>query len=129
MSVENQEEVISRLKFIGRIEKDEKINTRHVNRQPDSLFTRISRTLIYPDNRNNTLKFSRDVINRTFEIIQVKKIENDNIKGLVKDLEQAKNGLLNLKHTYSDDTKFGCDIEVLVEQITSKLEIIQSGCG
>ena len=69
ISMENNEEIISRLKFIGHIQKDEKIDVRHVSRQPNNLLTKVYRTVVYPDNRTNSLKFIRDVINRSFEII------------------------------------------------------------
>jgi hypothetical protein len=121
--MENNEEIIARLKFIGYIEKNEKINVRHVNKQANTLFTKISRTLLYPDNRTNSLKFVRDVITRTFDIIE-RLTHNENIlscKSIIIDLTKAKQGMLNLKYTYNEDTKFCCDIDVIIEQISSKL--------
>ena len=121
--MENNEEVIARLKFIGHIEKDEKINVRHVNKQPNTIFTKISRTIIYPDNRTNSLKFVRDIILRSFDIIE-RLLHNQEIlvcKALINDLSKSKQGLLNLKYTYNEDTKFCCDIDVLIEQISSKI--------
>lgn len=125
--MENNEEVIARLKFIGHIEKDEKINVRHVNKQPNTIFTKISRSIIYPDNRTNSLKFVRDIILRTFDIIE-RLLHNQEIlvcKSLIQDLSKSKQGLLNLKYTYNEDTKFCCDIDVLIEQISSKITNIK----
>jgi hypothetical protein len=123
IGMENNQEIISRLKFIGRIEKDEKINVRQVNRQPNTFFTKISRSIIYPDNRNNSLKFIRDVILRSFDILEHLINHNESIicKSLIYDLNTAKKGMLNLKYTYNEDTKFCCDIDVLIENISSKL--------
>lgn len=121
--MESHEEVISRLKFIGHIQKDEKINVRHVNRQPNTLMTKISRSVIYPDNRTNALKFIKDVITRSFEIIEHYN-NNGNIlvsRGIVADLVKARQGILNLKYTYNDDTKFCCDMDVIIENIVSKI--------
>ena len=42
ISMESTEEIISRLKFIGHIDKDEKINVRHVNRQPNNFYTKLT---------------------------------------------------------------------------------------
>jgi hypothetical protein len=127
IAMENNEEVIARLKFIGHIQKDEKINVRQVNRQPNTLFTKISRSVIYPDNRTNALKFVRDVILRSFDIIE-HLLHHDDIlvsHGIVADLVKAKQGMLNLKYTYNEDTKFCCDIDVLIEQVGSKLSSLK----
>jgi len=127
ITMENNEEVISRLKFIGHIEKEEKINIRQCSRQPNNIFTKLSRTLIYPDNRYNSLKFIKDVILRSFEIIE-NLIHNRytlTCKSIITDLVKAKQGMLNLKYTYNDDTKFCCDMDVLIEQVTTKLTHIK----
>lgn len=126
-TMEGQEEVISRLKFIGCVEKDEKIDTRHVNRQANTLTTKMYRTLLYPDNRVNTLKFIKDIIGRTFEIIQLN-IHQKNLpvcQNIISDLIKAKQGILNIKHTYSDDTKFCCDMDVVIENINSKIVFLK----
>ena len=39
-------------------------------------------------------------------------------------MKSSKNGLQNLKETYSDDIKFLCDIDVLVQIIDAKLSEI-----
>ena len=125
--MENHEEVISRLKFVGHIQKDEKINVRHVNRQPNTIYTKISRSLLYPDNRINALKFVKDVITRSFEIIEHYNHQGNFLvsRGIVADLLKARQGILNLKYTYNDDTKFCCDMDVLIESIASKITDLQ----
>jgi hypothetical protein len=127
VSMENNEEIISRLKFIGHIQKDEKIDVRHVSRQPNNLLTKLYRSVLYPDNRTNSLKFIRDVINRSFEIIENLLIKEDIItcKVIFSDLLKAKTGMYNLKYTYNEDTKFCCDIDVLIENICSKISVFQ----
>lgn len=125
--MESTAEVLSRLKFIGYIEQGEKINSKYVFRQPDTLSTRISRTLLYPDNRNNTLDFIKTVINRSFEILE-RFIQNNMVvetTGLVKDLLKAQRGITNLKYTYQSDTKFCCNLQVLIETIDTKLNSLQ----
>ena len=125
---ETTDEIISRLKFIGLIQKDEKINVRNVNKQPNTFFTRISRTLISPDNRWNTLKFVRDVISRSFEIIEKTLSDGNTIttQGVVNDLVKARQGIANLKYTYSDDTKFCCDMDVTIQNIEIKIGNLRS---
>jgi len=131
LSMESATEILSRLKFLGHIQKNDKILVKHLSIQPDGWITRFVRSFISPDNRINTLKFVRDVINRTFEILQqnLEKEEKLNshpddrfvCKNIVKDLIAAQQGLLNLKETYSDDLKFCCDLDVFIESIISKL--------
>lgn len=119
--MENTEEIISRLKFIGHIQKEEKINTRQVNRQANNIWTKLQRTLIYPDNRTNTLRFLKDVITRTFEVLELQHEDKTVCKTIIEDLGKAKIGIINLRQTYVDDTKFCCDMDVLLETITTNL--------
>lgn len=125
--MENHEEIISRLKFIGYIQKEEKINVRHVNKQPNTLTTKIYRSLIYPDNRWNSLKFIKDVIVRSFEIIghNIHQGNTEICKGILSDIIKARQGILNLKHTYNDDTKFCCDMDVVIETIATQIGNLQ----
>lgn len=127
LGLESSAEVISRLKFIGHIQKDEKIDVKHVSRQPNTLTTKVSRALVYPDNRANTLKFVKEVVARSLEMIEKCMYQNDFLtcQSIVADLVNAKTGMLNLKHTYTDDTKFCCDLDVIIEQINSSLINLQ----
>lgn len=130
--MESTPEILSRLKFLGHIPKGNKINCRSMTFQQDGWITRLQRSWITPDNRNNTLKLIREIISRAFEILthnitSVK--ENDIIqcKIIVTDLLKAKGGLFNLKDTYSDDTKFTCDLDVLLQQIVARLAEVKKG--
>lgn len=123
----SNQEVISKLKFIGKLNKSEKINTRHMYVQPSGIGTSISRTFIYQDNRGNALNFCQDTINRSFELLITYDRSKDPShaflkKNLILDLQKATKGLVNLKHTYLDDTKFCCDIDTILQDITAKLQ-------
>lgn len=127
VTMDNNEEILSKLKFIGFIEKDEKLNIRYMTKHPNNWQTAVTRSLLYPDNRSNALKFVRDVISRSFEIID-KYLRRQNIpacRAVIADLIRSQQGLQNLKYTYSDDTKFCCDIDVLIERVSSRLSSIQ----
>ena len=121
--MESNEEIISRLKFIGYIQKDEKIDTRSVTRQPNHWGTTVYRSFISPEDRNKTLKFLREVIGRSFEILHqyVEKNVYNEANSVLCDLKNSCNGLANLKHTYAQDTKFCCDIDVMLQRINSKI--------
>lgn len=131
--MESDKEVISRLKFIGKVQKGEKINVKYMYVQPDSMITSISRTLVNQDNRRNTLNFVRSTVSKTFDIIgnysTSSKMSKRHIsKHIIQDLKQAKNGLRNLKDTYISDIKFCCDMDTILQEIDAKLEEIFVDC-
>jgi len=125
--MDNNQEIISRLKFIGKLKKGEKINTRHMYVQPDGFGTSLSRTFMYQDNRGNALNFCQDTITRSFELLityerSLSNSEQVLFYHLIKDLEQSAIGLSNLKFTYVSDTKFCCDMDTLLQHIEANLE-------
>ena len=125
--MDSNQEIISKLKFIGKIKKGEKINTRHMYVQPDGLSTSIIRTFIYQDNRGNVLNFCQETISRSFELLVTYERSEKNTEQvlfghLLTDLQQATNGLANLKFTYIADTKFCCDMDTLLQIITARLD-------
>lgn len=125
-------EIISRIKFIGRIQKGEKINVRYMYVQPDSWFTRLSRTFFNADNRMNTYNFLENTIKRCFDIItlnkdSVKISERCLVVNILSDLKTALEGIHNLKDTYGTDVMFCCKLDTLIQETTSKLlELEQS---
>lgn len=124
--LENEKEIISRLKFIGRLNKNEKINTRFMYVQANNMTTTIIRTIFYQDNRYNTLNFIDDTINKIFGFIDSYKNSDKNsakaiCKNIIIDLKQSKIGMCNLKDTYKLDIKFCCDIDTFMENIDTKL--------
>ena len=62
-------EIISKLKFIGKIQIGEKIDLKNMHLQSDGLYTQITRT-INQENRTKTLVFIQDTISKAFEIIK-----------------------------------------------------------
>ena len=128
----NIADVISKLKFVGHVQKGEKINVRHMYVQPDTLFTRIARTFFSPDNRASTYNFLETIINRGFELINLtlsksplKSIDTRLITSLSSDLDKSISGITNLRETYSNDIMFCCKLDALVEFIRSKLDDLQ----
>jgi hypothetical protein len=123
-----KQETISKLKFIGQLTKGDKINTRNgrLYIQPVSLGTSLSRTFYNQDNRENGVSFCQDTITNSFELISMYERSNDPadqsmIQNLISDLNKARTGLANLKHTYVADTMVGCKIDTLLESIEVKL--------
>jgi hypothetical protein len=116
-------EVISRLKFIGRIKKNEKINTQHMYVQPCGIITAITRTIFQQDNRSNTMNFIQKTIEDSFVLLEKYRDEENFILSghMVDDLLTCKAGLEALKETYVSDLKFCCDVDTLLQVISSRL--------
>ena len=128
--IEVNKETISRLKFIGKIQIGDKVNLKNMYIQPDGLITQISRSILQ-DSRSKTLVFLQDTISKTFEILKCyektkKNADKIMCANLINDLKNSKNGLSNLKETYSMDIKFTCDLDTLLQTIDAKLSEIES---
>ena len=124
---ENHSDVLSKLKFISKIRKGEKINVKYMFIQPDNITTKISRTLYNVDNRMNTLNFIENTIQRCFEIIILhsnseRQYDVQLRENIIIDLQEAKIGLLNIKETYIDDIMFRCKIDTFIQDIEAKLQ-------
>lgn len=122
-----EQEVISNLKFISMVKKNEKINTQFMYIQKNSIFTRFARTFINPDNRYNTLTFLQRTVNNTFQILErykkSKRRDEQHVRNIIKDLYKARIGLTNIQETYTDDLKFRCDITTLIETIENRVPL------
>lgn len=124
--MDNNPEIIARIKFIGKLQKGEKINTRRFVVQSNGFITRLVRTFWEQDNRSNTLSFLQETIRSTFRLLDVfdksEAKEHSILKRmLLDDLKGVVTGLANIKHTYSKDIKFCCDIDTLLELVVTKL--------
>ena len=128
INMDTNKEVISRLKFISRINKGEKINIRNAYPfvQQDDLTTKISRTFYNKDNRGNALNFVRGTVNRSFEIVTTyinseRQCDRVTCRHIIADLRRAKEGISNLKQTYISDTMFCCEMDTIMQDIDAKL--------
>ena len=126
-------EMISRLKFIGRINKEEKIDSAHVCVQPNNMVTSVSRTFFGSESKETTYSFIRITIDRAFSILDNynKKEKNpasfpeyNNMmkQNLIQDLRNAVGGLENIKSTYRDYIKFCCDLDTIIQEIRGRTE-------
>tara|TARA_Y100000389_G_scaffold193698_1_gene222755 strand:+ start:2474 stop:2947 length:474 start_codon:yes stop_codon:yes gene_type:complete len=124
--MDNHPEIISRLKFIGKLQKGDKINTRKMFVQSEGIITKLVRTLIRQDNRLNTLSFVQETIRRSFDLLEIYHKSSEMkfqrlYQNMIKDLQDSVNGINNLKNTYCDDIKFCCDMDTLLQLIIAKL--------
>jgi hypothetical protein len=129
--INEDDDNISKLKFIGKLKKGDKINIKFMCVQQNNLITKINRTIYNVDNRANTLTFISDTIKKGFDELLVH-INNSTVfdtniaNNIIVDLENCKTGLTNLKETYSDDLIFCCKIDTILQEIDARLEEIKS---
>ena len=128
---ENQQNTITRLKFLAKVNKGEKINVREMTLQSEGYVTALSRSVWYVDNRNNTVSFIQNTIQAAFNLVQLLSknsgiSDNELAKTIVRDISLAKIGINNLKTTYSEDTFFCCSVDTYVETMNARLLDIKS---
>ena len=127
----NTSDLLSKLKFVGRIQKGEKLNTRYLYVQPESWITRLSRTIFASDNRMSTFHFIESTIASGFDIISLNKnsikiSDKCLICNVIIDLKSALKGIANLKDTYATDVMYCCKLDTLIQQTDGKLSELES---
>lgn len=128
MSVDKtDDDILSKLKFIGKIKKEEKICVKNMTIQQNNIFTKLSRSFIIVDSRENTLNFLSHTIKRSFELLSLHMtgktlFDKSMTEHIMIDLENSKQGLINLKSTYAHDLMFCCKIDTLIQEIDARLE-------
>lgn len=123
--METTHEVITRLKFIGLIQKGEKINVKTLSVKQTSVLTGLWR-MFQQESRETTLDFLTSTVNRAFEIIQLcstsqKQVDKTVCVNVIEDLIKCSCGLLNIQSTYNDDRLFWCHVQTLIQAIDVKL--------
>ena len=126
---ERQREIITQLKFISTFQSGEKIDVKHLRVELNNYFTPFKR-LIYGESRDTTLNFLSSTIERSFEILlsnvhSDKKSDRLFCKNMIRDLTAAIQGLKNIQLTYSDDKLFWCNIETIIDAITTKISEVK----
>lgn len=125
--MEGINEINARLKFIGKIQRDEKLSISGPSMHPNNWITTFKRTINGRDGRKETLRFLCSTVDSAFEIIELHKLsqkpsDQSMCQELFSDLKHAQTGIRNLMSTYETDTKFCCDLEVLIGSIIRRLE-------
>jgi hypothetical protein len=123
--------IVPLIKFIGKIQKGEKINLRNMQLHQDTIITKFLRSFVYKDTRANTFTFIDGSIKKAFEILNMhvvsdKQIDKTICQNIMRDLRQCQYGMLNVKHTYSDDLMFCCKMDDLVENLIAKISDMES---
>jgi hypothetical protein len=125
--MEFNDDTMSKLKFIGKIQKGEKINVKHMFIQPEGLATKISRSFINLDSRGNTLTFVKTTITQSFNILYSYLTNGTSSHKnlcvhIIDDIKQSKQGIQNLKLTYSSDIMLCCQLDCVIQEIDAKMD-------
>jgi len=122
---DRNKDIIKNLKFISTLQIGEKVDVRNLKIEQNNFFTPLKR-MMSGESRDTTLKFISNTIDRSFEIINSyvyseKISEKKFVTNIVVDLYKTIKGLRNIQNTYEEDKAFFCNIEILIEDIYSKM--------
>jgi len=123
----NLEDVFINLRLISKINQGEKLlqSDKHIN--IDTSYFQVVTRWFRGASRNETINFIQKVLAKSFEFSD-KLIEDKNDESSQKllrlntDLKNCLEGLTNLKVTYMHDKLIQSEIDVLVDNIRSKLD-------
>lgn len=129
-SNDSRRQVLTRLKFIGRLQPHDKIDSRTLRVESNSIITPLKRLFVTGDSRETTLNFFSSTIDRSFEII-AGHINSKNVSdrifcaNVIQDLIASVKGLRATQGTYADDNYTVCEIDVIVQAVQAKIWEIQ----
>lgn len=123
-------EIIILLKWLSTITEGNKLYITSLTISPNNLFTKLYRTFIKSESREDTLEFLYFIINKSLEILddfntKLNECDNENkkmnicfqINNLVNAICDSVSGIISLKKTYDDDKMFSCFIDNLIENL------------
>lgn len=121
-----KEEIFINLSVLAKIEPGDKLlleNEKLLNIDT-SLFPSLMRWL-KGSNRMSILVFINTILENSFELhdLWIKEEQNQLIFRLTSDLKNTLIGLANLKHTYSTDKLVQSELDVMMENIRTRLYI------
>lgn len=130
ISSDSRHQALTRLKFIGKLQPGDKIDSKNIKVESTSLWTPIKRLFLTGDSRDTSLDFFRSTIERCLEILAGKLSSaavSDKIfcAHTLKDLIRAVNGLQNSQKTYSNDNFTCCELEVIIQGVQARIFEIQ----
>lgn len=122
------EDVFINLSLISKIEIGDKLiqNDKYIN--IDKSYVKFFTRWMNGDNRTDNISFINNVLYKAFEYNE--KLSTDQSSEIAQtllrlnnDLKNCINGLMNLKQTYSNDKLIQSEIDVMVDNIRSKLNL------
>jgi|LauGreDrversion4_2_1035121.scaffolds.fasta_scaffold195293_2 hypothetical protein len=124
------EDIFINLTLLSKIDVGDKLiqngNMKHIN--IDTSYFQFITRWFKGSNRNNSLKFINHVLNKAFEYndnMLEEKSEKSAVTvfRLTADLKNSLNGLNNLKQTYSTDKLIQSELDVMIDNVRTKLDL------
>jgi hypothetical protein len=116
------QELVSRLKFISKIQINQIIDLKSFSVMQPSISTSLYRTCVRmgTESRDDVLVFFTNTLNLSIEYATRYSLKKDSYHQMMGDviissLEHSRNGIINYKKTYSKDVMFCSKIETLLE--------------
>ena len=128
---DSRQDIITKLKFLSRVSKGQKINVKDMTLQDESWLTTASRTVWNIDNRNNTMSFIQNTITSAFNLISLL-IKSESVgdkqicNTIIVDIIASKRGINALKSTYQEDTFFCCGVDTYIQMIEAHMIDLKS---
>ncbi len=113
------EDVLTRLKFLGSIQPHDKISTTKLLRQPPSIWQPFER-MLYGDDRQKCLTFVKTTLRDGFQSLREAHSEPERL-AILGDTRNAIASSLNLRYTYTNDTRFVCQLDVILDGAKRRL--------
>lgn len=126
------QDTISKLKFIAKIQKGEKVDVDALSIHQTSYLLSFIRTLFRNESRDKTITFIRTTYGESFEIIEDFSKNGDQFNNrvvslLLETIQTSIKGLQNLIDTYHEDRMFVAKVETILETVVAKLEDFNLG--
>jgi hypothetical protein len=127
----DKEELLINLKVLSQLQKNQKLISRgaYINIEIVSIIPEFIRRWNRQDNRHESIKKINSIVNRSVEFIASweKDLEdgeiNVDLDNMKQYLENALNGIKNLKETYATCVQTCARIDVIINKITDVLKI------
>jgi len=126
------QDIISKLKFIAKIQDGEKLDVCSLTLHKDTLGTSLYRTIVARDeSRDRALEFIRCVIGEAFDLASKYRRKEESFfkkigEMIILALKESRAGLLNLTKTYELDRMFVSKLETLMVTLDTKTEDLQN---
>lgn len=124
----NDKDIPALLLFISRVNEGEKIVTTNCTiHDADNYWDKLKRTIWYSENKHKTYRWVEDIINQAFSLYDSLKpstVENRKIaENILENIKKSKEGICNMKKTYSKDTYYCARLDELLTNIDIKIGI------
>jgi hypothetical protein len=128
-------DIISKLKFISKIQIGEKVDVPSLTLSPDGFRTRMYRTwrstIAGGESRDETLQFFCHTIGEAFDLASRYLNSNDKFfqdigRILVQSIRESKTGIINHSETYKSDKMHLAEVETFLLTVDTKLNSLAS---